>query len=217
MGDSGARAGLMAVIEPGGKEKFNQALNNPKNAQKFADMLANSEVIKRDPSMLDKIVGTLLRFGIMVPLAVLSKGVVGGYIEQGTLDAKKRGLDVSGANATVKRGIGESGSVAASLDLAGVRLEGNWNDPQMRIANRVAYVVDAPDPKQASRELVNKVTEESQGNKEIATIRDIGEQYVRAQDQLLALPDSEARKNALSQNTMSYLARVEQAKGAQLK
>lgn len=61
----------------------------------------------------------------------------------------------------------------------------------MRMANRLAYVTESADPKTASRELVNKIDGESKDQKNSDTIRDISEQYLRAQDQLLALPDSE--------------------------
>lgn len=91
LNDPSARAGLMAVVEPGGKERFNALLRDPQKSAEFVQTLANSEIIKRDPSMWDTILGTLLKVGIMIPVSVFSKGTIGGYIEQGTLDAKKTG------------------------------------------------------------------------------------------------------------------------------
>ncbi len=120
-------------------------------------------------------------------------------------------------NLTAKSGLGESGSVAGSLDLVGARLEANWNDPEMRISNRLAAVVESQDPKGASIALVEKVNTEATNSKAKDAIVSLGTQYMNAIEQLSALPDSPARKDAMAHNTMNYLARVEQANGAQLK
>lgn len=87
---------------------------------------------------------------------------MGGYIEQSKLDVKNGKTTRDGLNLTVKTGIGKEGSASAasSIDLAGIRLEGNWNDPEMRISNRVAYVMDSDDKMKASRDLMTKMNEQ---------------------------------------------------------
>lgn len=163
-----ARAGLIAVIEPGGKERFQAYLQDPANQQKLADAIAKAETLDRGANIGEKIVSTLVRAGIMVPVTVLSKGTIGGYIEAAPLDSTKAGgrFSASLSNVSGKMGIGESGSVQASLDLVGARIEANWNDPHARISNRTAAMRDVAEHgdavavQTAMKQLVDKVNSE---------------------------------------------------------
>lgn len=97
----------------------------------------------------------------------------------------------------------------------------------MRIANRVAYVMDAEDKKDATNKLVQKINEQarvaaddSPSEKEQNrrnVIAELGDQFIKAQEKLLTLPDSRNRDDAITRNTLTYLSKVEKANGAQLK
>lgn len=142
------------------------------------------------------------------------------------MDSKKVGdrVGVKGAGLTAQTFFGESGSVRGSLDIAGVRLEGNWNDPESRISNRAAYILNAKTPdetRKALQTLVEHTNKEVSGKKYARDIVGLGQQFQRAQDQLLSISVTTDKqklqqKDALMHNTMNYLARVEQTKGVRL-
>jgi len=126
-------------------------------------------------------------------------------------------------NLTAKTGVGEESSAAASLDVVGARLEANWNDPEMRIANRLASVTESKDKKKAIADLVTKI------NSEVATkagekptdvsikVAELGHAFLAAQSQLHALPESQAKSDAITQNTLTYLSKVEKTRGFEFK
>lgn len=54
-------------------------------------------------------------------------------------------------------------------------------------------------------------------NTRATTIANLGVAYLKAQEKLEKLPDSQAKTNALAQNTLIYLSKVEKLEGAQFK
>ncbi|NRH20998.1 hypothetical protein HOO68_03060 [Candidatus Gracilibacteria bacterium] len=230
--DKDARTGLRAVLE-GKTEALQAALSDPKRIEKFKETLKANGTLDRDPAFLEKVASVLLRIGISAGFSVFSGGIMGGYIEQGKLDVKNGKTTRDGLNLTAKTGVGKEGSAsaAASIDLAGIRLEGNWNDPEMRISNRVAYVMEADDKMKASRDLMTKMNEQYGGgaqpekkeklsDKEQAKldkITDLGNAYIQSQELLNKLPDSPAKTDALAKNTLTYLSKVEAIQGTRLK
>lgn len=133
-------------------------------------------------------------------------------------------MQIKGVGLTAQTYVGESGSVRVSGDIAGVRLEGNWNDPESRISNRAAYILNAENKREALTNLVNTVNAEVRGEKYESDVVALGGQFLSAQERLLNLPDLPVmtdkqklqQKDALMHNTMNYLARVEQTKGVRL-
>lgn len=126
-------------------------------------------------------------------------------------------------NLTAKTGVGKEGSVAASLDVVGARLEANWNDPEKRIANRLASVTESKDKKKTIADLVTKINSEvapKAGEKPTDVSRkvvELGNAFVAAQSQLHALPESQAKSDAIAQNTLTYLSKVEKTRGFEFK
>lgn len=92
--------------------------------------------------MAERILAALVRIGIMIPLAVLSNGMAVGFVETTNLSKK----DGETGSLTAKKAIGKSGSMAASIDALGVRLEGNTNDQGVRIFGRTKAFLDAVKP-----------------------------------------------------------------------
>ena len=160
LNDGKARSGLVAVLE-GRTGELQTALNIPQNQKAFKELLAKSGVLNREPQFLEKMVSALLRIGVLVPFSIMSGGTIGGYMEQGKLDIENGKLSKDGMSLTAKTGVGKEGSVAGSLDVVGARLEANWNDPEMRIANRLAAVTEAKDKKKAISDLVARIDSES--------------------------------------------------------
>ncbi|MFZ2255500.1 MAG: hypothetical protein WAW59_04045 [Patescibacteria group bacterium] len=126
-------------------------------------------------------------------------------------------------NLTAKTGVGEEGSVAASLDVVGARLEANWNDPEKRIANRLASVTESKDKKKTIADLVTKINSEvapKAGEKPTDVSRkvvELGNAFVAAQSKLHGLPESQAKSDAIAQNTLTYLSKVEKTRGFEFK
>lgn len=101
----------------------------------------------------------------------------------------------------------------------------------MRIANRVAYVMESEDKMKASRELMTKVNEKYNAGARAAdasklsekeqtqadAIANLGDAYIAAQKELSSLKDPQAKADALAQNTLTYLSKVEKIQGARLK
>lgn len=120
--DTDARTGARAVIE-GRTGELEAALQNPEKIAKFHELLKSSKVLDRDPGFIQKMLSVLLRMGINAGFTVLSGGALGGYIEQSELSAKDTRRRGDKLNASLRGGVGESGSVVASADIAGIRLE----------------------------------------------------------------------------------------------
>ena len=121
LGDMDARTGARTVLE-GRTGELEAALRDPQKLARFQESLKNSKVLERDPNFVQKILSVLLRMGINAGFTVLSGGALGGYVEQSELSANdsRRGDKL---NASIRGSVGESGSLVASADLAGIRLE----------------------------------------------------------------------------------------------
>ena len=97
----------------------------------------------------------------------------------------------------------------------------------MRISNRLEYFKKAEDKVQATGDLITKIEsqlKESFGKKisekeqaKFDAVIALGASYKESQAKLLALPASDARTEALNQNTLIYLSKVEALRGVQLK
>lgn len=230
--DKDARTGLRAVLE-WETGALQTALSDPSKIAKFKETLQANGTLDRDPAFLEKVASVLLRIGISAGFSVFSGGIMGGYIEQGKLDVKDGETARDGFNLTAKMPIWQewSASAAASIDLAGIRLEGNWNDPEMRISNRVAYVMDAEDKMSASRDLMAKINEQYWAGAQPESaeklsekdqikadkITDLGNAYIASQEKLNTLPESQAKTDALAKNTLTYLSKVEALQWERLK
>lgn len=122
LGDTDARTGARAVIE-GRTGELESALRNPEKLARFQESLKNSKVLERDPNFVQKMLSVLLRMGINAGFTVLSGGALGGYVEQSQLSANDTRRTGDKLNASLRGGVGESGSLVASADVAGIRLE----------------------------------------------------------------------------------------------
>ena len=97
----------------------------------------------------------------------------------------------------------------------------------MRISNRLEYFKKAEDKVQATSDLITKIEsqlKDSFGKKldkkeqaKLDAVVTLGASYKESQAKLLALPASDARTEALNQNTLIYLSKVEALRGFQLK
>ncbi len=121
-----ARTGLRAVIEGNTSELKNAVSQNP---TKFLEMLKKDGILERDPAFMTKVISFLVRVGIQVPVAFFSGGMIGAYLEsqEVTVNGAKWGL-------TLEKWVGKNGSIWASADLLGLRLNAKWNSPTERIA-----------------------------------------------------------------------------------
>jgi hypothetical protein len=229
LGDKDARTGLLAVIE-WRTEALQSALQDPARLEKFQDMLKNSEVIKNDPNFAEKVVGVLMRMGVMVPLSVLSGGLVGGFVENSSIKLDKNTLASDRTNLSLgTTGDGKdkdaSASVRGSVDILGARLEGNWNDPTIRMQNRLAYVVNANNSKIAVAELTKSILDSNltkawnTPTEASNTIAELTTSYIGITDKVLGntVLSAEQKKNIIAQNTAIYLAKVEKAQGFSFK
>lgn len=66
-------AGLIAVLEPEGAAKYQNYLADPEGKQRLLEFMEQGEKLHRDKSLADTIISTLLKVGITVPVAILSK------------------------------------------------------------------------------------------------------------------------------------------------
>lgn len=66
-------AGLIAVLEPGGALRYQEYLSDPEGQKRLLEFMKQGEKLHRDKSLADTIISTLLKVGITVPVAILSK------------------------------------------------------------------------------------------------------------------------------------------------
>lgn len=66
-------AGLIAVLEPDGAATYQNYLADPERLDQLKNFMDNGEKLHRDKSLADTIISTLLKVGITVPVAILSK------------------------------------------------------------------------------------------------------------------------------------------------
>lgn len=84
------RAGVASVIN-GTESQFLSALNDPNNFKEFAQILADSPIIKEKPGLGSKILGTLMQLGISAPIAVMTGGSVNLKTQQTDYNAEDLG------------------------------------------------------------------------------------------------------------------------------
>ncbi len=227
----GARTWLRAVLE-GSTDELQTAFNDRTKQEQYLKMIQDSKVLDRDPAYIIKVISFLLKVGIQVPLALLSQGIVGWYIESQKITPK--GIEGS---LTLDKNIGESGNVSASLDLLGVRLWAKWNSPTARItglteglmgvvhakgsdANSVQVGVDQITTKVLSEFQPPAQPDSEKRHKLLSTANEVlamsNSYEVKVKETLLTTLPSEKKQEIIANLTMMYLSRVEAMKGAQL-
>lgn len=227
LGNEKSRTGLTSVITGNTKELQNALKTNKdalKNIQAF---------VEKNPNMAERILAALVKIGIMIPLAVLSNGMAVGFVESTALSRKEGET----GSLTAKKAIGKSGSIAASIDAIGARLEANTNDQGVRILGRTKIFLDAVKPKDdktlpkkdevmKSVEDAIKVTiEDIKDEKKKTELTKLSETYKKSQEKLMTAFESNKLTSAdvpalldqLTQNTFTYYARVEELQGFQFK
>jgi hypothetical protein len=214
-----ARMGLSALIQWRADE-LQTALSNPANVAKYTEWLTKSGTLDRDPNFLVGLFAILVKLGVQVPLAILSKWMIWGYIESSKLTS-------SGAKGSMSLGtnIGESGSAGISLDGLGVRLDAKWNDPAARISGRTQAFMDAlkvstNTPVAARQKLTEsalkdfvptdaKDTKQTQIQDQAKMITD---SYNKSMTHIDKLGYSEKTREVYDKNTVIYLSRLEELK-----
>ena len=227
----GARTWLRAVLE-GSTDELKTALNDTEKQKQYLKMIQDSKILDRDPAYITQVISFLLKVGIQVPLALLSQGMVGWYLEAQRITPK--GTE---GWLTLDRNIGESGNISASLDLLGVRLWAKWNSPTARITGLTEGLMgvvrakgsDANSVQIGVDQITTKVLWEFQpGSQPDSEKR---QKLLRKADEVLAMSDSyvakvketmsttlspEKKQEIIANLTMMYLSRVEAMKGIQL-